>query len=86
LFSPHLLEQRGDLLVIGMVDLHRNTFATPPINFRGSFTDRARQGIRSGSDRSPRDVNGGALLSQNEGNPLSHAAAGARHDGDLASQ
>ncbi len=86
MFPPNLREQRGDLLVIRMVDLDGNALAAAPVDFRSGLADGAGQRMGARSDRAPGDIDRGALLRESQGDPFSHAATGACHDRDLAGQ
>ena len=54
LLALDLLEQRGDLIVVGMVDLDRDALAAAAVDFRRGLADGAGQLVRCPASRCAR--------------------------------
>ena len=80
------VEQRGDLLVLCVIDLDRDTPAAPAIALRCRFGDGAGQRIFARCHRAAGDVHRGALLGQRQRDALADATTRAGDHGDPAGQ
>jgi hypothetical protein len=81
LFSLHLREQRGDLLVVGVIDGDCDSLAAASLGLSGRLENRAGQRMDAGRHCSPRNVYRRALLCEDKGDSLSYTATRPRYDG-----
>src|ERR1700704_2824406 len=81
-FDP--LEQPRDLVVIAMVDLHGNTFATAAVDFLSGFAHRTRERIRAGRHRAAGDIHGRPFRTERKSYSLADATTRTGDDRDFS--
>ena len=78
------LEQRRDLLIVCMVDLHGDAFAAAPVDFSGRLAHRAWERESARRHGSTGYINRSTLVRERQRDPLAHSTTGACNNRNFA--
>jgi hypothetical protein len=81
---PDLFEQRSDLMIVCMVDLHGDALAAAPVDFSSRFAHRAWERKSAWRHGSTGYINRSTLVRERQRDPLAHPATGACNNRNFA--